>query len=122
MRLIAFTLILLATALSGCTTKSKAKANTRAAYAAGQQQALALTADARRVNIRFLGPVRQTEVLWEEGLTLAQAIAVADYADARSPNTIVIIRQRERVIVSPRDLLAGKDISLEPGDIVEIHP
>lgn len=122
MRLLVLAILLLATAVGGCTTRSKANARARAAFAAGQQQALAQAADARRINIRFLGPVRQPEILWQDGLTLAQAIALADYADARDPNVILIIRQRERVPVSPRDLLAGKDLPLEPGDTIEIHP
>lgn len=122
MHIFALALLLLATALGGCTTRSKANAHTRAAYAAGQQQGVFQTAEARRINIRFIGPVRQTEILWQDGLTLAQAIAAAGYTDARDPNTILIIRQRERVPVSPRDLLNGKDFPLEPGDTVEIHP
>jgi hypothetical protein len=122
MRFFAFALLLLAALFGGCTTKSKANARARAAYAAGQQQALALAAEARRINIRFIGPVRQSEILWQDDLTLVQAIAAAGYADARNPNVICIIRQRERVPVSPRDLLSGKDIPLEPGDTVEIHP
>jgi hypothetical protein len=122
MRLFTLALLLLATALGGCTTRSKANARARAAYAAGQQQALVQAAEARRINIRFIGPVRQSEILWQDGLTLAQAIAAAGYADARDPNTILIIRQRGRVSVAPRDLLAGKDFPLEPGDTVEIHP
>lgn len=115
-------LLALALLLGGCTTKSKADARARAAFAAGQQQALSQSTDARRVNIRFIGPVRQSEVPWRDDLTLAQAIAAAGYADRRDPNVILIIRQRERVPVSPQDLLAGKDVPLEPGDTVEIHP
>ena len=115
-------LLVLTTVLGGCITRSKANARARAAYAAGQQQAFAQIADARRINIRFIGPVRQLEVPWQDGLTLAQAIAAAGYTDARDPTVILIIRQRERVPVSPRDLLAGKDVPLEPGDTVEIHP
>ena len=108
--------------LGGCTTKSKANARARAAFGAGQQQAFNQITEARRINIRFLGPVRQPEIPWQDGLTLARAIAAAGYTDARDPGVIVIIRQRERVNVSPRDLLAGKDYLLEPGDTVEIHP
>ena len=115
-------LLLPALVTGGCVAKSKANARSRAAYAAGQQQALGQTADARRINIRFIGPVRQLEVPWQDGLTLSQAVAAAGYTDARDPNIILIIRQRERVSVSPRDLLAGKDFPLEPGDTVEIHP
>lgn len=78
--------------------------------------------EARRINIRVLGPVRQPEVPWQDGLTLIQALAIANYSDPRDPRSITIIRQRERAVVSPRDLLAGKDVPLEPGDTVEILP
>lgn len=107
---------------SSCTTRSKARANAEAAFRAGQQQAFANLAEARRVNIRFIGPVRNAEIVWSDNLTLLQAIAAAEYSDARNPNVILIIRQRERVNIPPRELLAGKDWPLEPGDTVEIHP
>jgi len=116
------TYLLLPLLLGGCVSKSNAIARAHAAFAAGQQQGINQVADARRVNIQFIGPVRQFEVPWEEGLTLAQAIAVAGYTDARDPVVIWIIRQRERVPVSPRDLLAGKDYPLEPGDTVMMRP
>jgi hypothetical protein len=114
--------LLLALALAGCTTRSKANKQSREAFAAGQRQGLAQVADAQRVNIRFVGPVRQPEIPWAEGLTLAQAIAVADYVDARNPRAIVIIRQGRRIPIEPETLLRGEDLPLEPGDTVEIHP
>ena len=116
------TLLALPILLGGCVTKSNAKARANAAYAAGQQQGIGQTAEARRVNIRFIGPVRQFEVPWQDGLTLSQAIVTAGYTDARDPSVIWLIRQRERVAVSPRDLLAGKDVPLEPGDTVMMQP
>ena len=107
---------------TGCTTRSKAHARAREAFQAGQSQGVAQANEARRINIRILGPVQQAEVHWQDGLTLLQAIAAAGYLDSRDPNVIFIIRQRERIQVSPRDLLAGKDQPLEPGDTVESHP
>ncbi len=122
MNLLAPILLGLTLALAGCTTRSKADARARAAYAAGQQQAMNQMTEARRVNIRLVGPVQYSEVLWQDGLTLAQAIAAAGYRDARDPRVIVIVRQRERISVLPQDLLAGKDTPLEPGDTIEIRP
>jgi hypothetical protein len=107
---------------SGCTTRSKARADARFAYQAGQEQAFANVSEARRINIRFIGPVRHAEIIWADGLTLAQAIAAADYWDSRDPKVVMIIRQRERISVSPRDLLNGRDWPLEPGDTIEMHP
>ena len=114
--------LLLALALVGCTTRAKANKQAREAFAAGQRQGFAQAAEARRINIRFLGPVRQPEIAWADGLTLAQAIAAAEYADARNPQTIVIVRQSGRIPVDPKILLRGEDLPLEPGDTVEIHP
>ena len=122
MRTLTIAPLLLALALAGCTTKSKANKQSREAFAAGQRQGLAQAADTQRVNIRVLGPVRQPEVTWADGLTLAQAIAAADYADARNPRAIVIIRQGRRIPIEPETLLRGEDLPLEPGDTVEIHP
>lgn len=107
---------------TSCTTRSKAQARAREAFMAGQSQGVAQANEARRINIRFLGPVRQPEVPWQEGLTLLQAIAAAGYSDPRDPNVVTLIRQRERVPIPPQALLAGKDVPLEPGDTVEIHP
>lgn len=122
MKLLVWLVLLSALTLAGCTTKSKANTRAYEAFLAGQRQGIEQVNDARRINIRFLGPVRFPEVRWEDGLTLLQAIAAAEYADARDPRVIVIIRQSGRVPVSPHDLLAGKDVPLAPGDTVEIHP
>ena len=78
--------------------------------------------DARRTSVRIVGNVRNAEIAWSEDLTLAQAVAEADYQGAGTPHEILIIRQRERFVVDPNTLLNGRDWPLEPGDTVEIHP
>lgn len=115
-------LLLLTLPLCGCTTKSRAKAKAQAAFAAGQQQAFTQLNDARRVNIRVLGPVRNPEIAWVNGLTLAQVIAAADCTFEHDPKAISIIRQRGRFPIDPNLLLQGQDVPLEPGDTVEIQP
>ena len=119
-----FLIFLLAsfTVFSGCTTRSKANARAREAFVAGQRAGFSQADDARRTNIRVLGPVRQPEIAWTDGLTLARVIAAAGYSDARDPRTIVVIRQREQIPFDPKALLRGDDLPLEPGDTVEIHP
>lgn len=112
----------LAFVLCGCVSRSRAQARANAAFAAGQRQAFHEVSEARRVNIRVLGPVRHPEVEWAEGLTLAEAIVAADYAWPSDPRAIFIIRQRERVFVDPQQLLRGHDVPLEPGDTIEIQP
>ena len=115
-------LLALAAVFPGCTTRSKANARAREAFVAGQRAGFVQADDARRTNIRVLGPVRQPEIAWVDGLTLARVIAAAGYSDARDPRSIVVIRQREQIPFDPQALLRGDDLPLEPGDTVEIHP
>jgi hypothetical protein len=115
-------LFLLAVAAGGCTSRSKAQAQSQAAYAAGQQQAMVRMHDAQRTSVRVLGNVRNSEILWEDGLTLAQVIVAAECVGQHNPRQIVVVRQRERFPVDPNALLRGEDMLLEPGDTVEIHP
>ena len=112
--------LLLGLAFSGCTTRSKARA--QAAFAAGQQQALAQLRDAQRMIIRVLGNVRNPEIPWTEGLTLAQAIVAAGCYDQRDPREVVVIRRGERIAIEAKVLLRGDDVPLEAGDTIEIHP
>lgn len=115
-------LLALIAVVAGCTTRASANARARQAFVAGQRAGFAQADDARRTSIRVLGPVRQPEIAWTEGLTLAGVIAAAGYSDVRDPSTVVVIRQRERIPFDPRALLRGDDMPLEPGDTVEIHP
>ncbi len=115
-------LLLLPPLLAGCTTKSQARAEAKAAYLAGQQQSFANMQEARRTNIRILGSVRNPVVEWTDGLTLAQAIIAADYTLPRNPSEIVVIRQRERITVNLKEFLRGNDLPLELGDTIEIKP
>ncbi len=114
-------LLLLVVVFAGCTTKAKARAEARAAFVAGQQQAFAQMQEARRTNIRVIGNVQNHEIEWAENLTLSQAIAMANYTPRFNPTEITVIRQREQIRVNPKDLLQGKDVPLEPGDTVEIR-
>ena len=114
--------LLLVLALSGCTTRSKAKAQAQAAFAAGQQQALDQMRDAQRTNIRVIGNVRNPDVPWAEGLTLAQAIVAAGCYDQRDPREVVLIRRGERIAIDTKILLRGDDVPVEAGDTIEIHP
>lgn len=115
-------LFLAALPLCGCTTRSKARAEAQAAFAAGQQQAYTQMLQAQRTNIRVLGPVRNPEIPWADGLTLGQVIAAADCTFENDPKVISVIRQRGRIPVDPSILLQGRDVPLEPGDTVEIQP
>ena len=76
-------LLLLSLAASGCVSRTKVQAEVRAAYLAGQRDAYAHMAADQRTSIKVFGPVQNPEVPWVEGLTLAQAIATANYTGAR---------------------------------------
>ena len=115
-------LLLTGLAACGCTSRSKAQARAQAAYAAGQQQAIARMSEAQRTGIRVMGNVRNPEITWTDGLTLAQVIVAAEYLGQHNPRQIAVVRQRERFPVDPNALLRGQDVPLEPGDTVEIHP
>jgi hypothetical protein len=119
--LIAALLVSTMMALSGCVTKSKANADARAAYLAGQKDAYAAIAAAQRTGIKVVGPVQNPEVPWVEGLTLAQAIATATYIAQGNPKEIILLRRGESATIDPRDLLNGHDVPLEPGDTITLR-
>lgn len=129
-------LLLLAVLSTGCTTKSKAKAEARSAFMAGQMQALQQAEQQRQAasavqpaahvapaSVSVMGEVGNPQVLWVPGLTLAQAIFAAQYRGARDPRFILIIRGDQNFKVNPRQLLDGLiNPVLEPGDVVELRP
>ena len=114
-------ILFLALVAGGCTTKSKAKADARAAYLAGQNAVLSRQQMQQRTSIVVIGSVQNPEVEWVEGLTLAQAIATANYTGFREPKEIILTRRGEDGRINPKDLLHGADVPLEPGDTITIH-
>lgn len=113
--------LLVATAVSGCTSKSKAHAEAAKAFRAGQAQE-SQAQDARRNGITFTGPVLNPIVPWTEGLTLAQAIVAARWSGLRDPRLVVITRAGEQVEMTPSQSLAAAELPMEPGDQVELVP
>ncbi len=107
--------------LCGCVTRAKANADARAAYLAGQKDAFATIAATQRTGIKIFGPVQNIEVPWVEGLTLAQAIATANYTAPGNPKEIILLRRGESATIDPRDLLNGHDVPLEPGDTITLR-
>jgi len=109
----------------GCVSKSKAQTQAQiqaqAAYLAGQNAALRQQ-QAQAPGVTVVGPVQNPDVPWVEGLTLAQAIATANYLDSREPRQIVITRNGESAIVDPKILLSGAVVPLEAGDVIELRP
>jgi hypothetical protein len=115
---------LLLLALSGCVTKSHAEAQARAAFVAGQQQAMERMrqSQAQGPTVTFLGPVKNILVPWTAELTLAKAIVAADYFGPKDPGEIIIRRGGEEIRLDPKKLLGGEDVPLMPRDIVELKP
>lgn len=105
--------------LSGCVSKAKAEAQARAAFMAGQQQALQQI-QAHGPSVTVIGEVRNKFIPWTAELTLAKAIVAAEYVGTTDPIEIVIHRSGEQIILSTQDVLAGSDAPLQPRDIVEL--
>ncbi len=106
---------------AGCVTQSKADAQARQAFLAGQQQAMQMykTEQARGPNVTFIGPVRTPVIPWTQGLTLAQAIVYAGY-QGPEPTDIIIVRNGQGTRIDPAKLLKGEDVPLDAGDVVNI--
>jgi hypothetical protein len=118
--------LLLAGTFGGCVSKSKADAKARAAYIAGQQQAMMRIQQAQTQGqgpcVTVNGEVRNHVVPWTEGLTLAKAVVAADYIGAADPGQILIVHNGLATRVELSQLLSGLDIPLQPGDIIQLMP
>lgn len=113
-------ILILILPLVGCTTKSKANAQSRAAFLAGKNSALQM--QPQGLTVAVFGPVRNHLIAWTDELTLAKAIVAAEYQEQRNPREILIRRGGEEFRISPQTLLKGDDISLQPRDEIIINP
>jgi outer membrane murein-binding lipoprotein Lpp len=112
--------------LAGCTTKSTAQAKAQQAYLAGQNAALRQQLEQQQQasqapGVTVVGPVQNSQVPWVAGLTLAQAVATANYLGAQAPKEIIITRQGESAKLGADVLLNGVAVPLAPGDVVELR-
>ncbi len=114
--------ISVAALLAGCTTKSESQARAQESFLAGQNAALRQQRAAQFSGVTIVGPVQNPQVPWVAGLTLAQAIATANYLDSNEPKTIIIMRQGESATLDAKVLLNGAQVPLEPGDVIELRP
>jgi hypothetical protein len=114
-------ILFLALATTGCTTKSAARLKAQNAFLAGQNAALQRQQAARAAGVTIVGPVQNPQVPWVAGLTLAQAVATANYTGAEAPKQIIITRQGESATLDAEVLLNGTDIPLEVGDVIELR-
>jgi hypothetical protein len=113
---------ILALSSTGCVSKSKAQADARAAFMAGQQQGMiARTPQPAHNAVTLVGPVRTPSLTWTQDLTLAKAIVDAGYESAVDPTQIMIVRNGQAIPVDPQSLLAGQDVPLLPGDMIVLQ-
>jgi hypothetical protein len=110
---------------SGCVTKAKAREQAQAAFLAGQQQAMLRMQQqqlqqARGAIVSFVGPITTPNIPWTSDLTLSQAIVQAGYTGGGDPSHIFIVRNGQAIQVDMRQLLAGQDQPLMPGDVVQL--
>jgi hypothetical protein len=119
----------LALAVTGCAShKNKNDDQLRRAYAAGaaaaqmqmqqhqMQQPVIPPSDDPQV--RILGPVKNSVLVWSEGLSLARALVLAEYQRNSAPSSITIYRNNQPLQIDPQAVLNGADFPLFPGDIV----
>ncbi len=106
----------------GCISKSKADAQAREAYQAGQRDAQTRMAQQPQVpSVTILGDVKNHAIPWTQDLTVAKAILAAGYSARTDPTDIVIVRDGKGTKVDPQKLLAGEDVPLQAGDVVAIR-
>ena len=118
---ILFAISMLALVVAGCTTKSDARMKAQEAFLEGQNAALRQQQALQTPSVMIVGPVQNPQVPWVAGLTLAQAVATANYIGPDEPKQIIITRQGESAALDPKDLLNGTDFPLEIGDVIELR-
>jgi type II secretory pathway pseudopilin PulG len=120
---IIFAILALVLAATGCATKSKARLKEQNAFLAGQNTALRQqqAAQAAASGVTIVGAVQNPQVPWVTGLTLAQAVATANYVGSEEPRKIIITRNGESAALDAKVLLDGTVIPLEIGDVIELR-
>lgn len=114
---------------SGCHSESKAQLREKNAFLAGQNSVLlqqqaqaAQQTAAQSPSIQVLGAVQHPQVPWVSGLTLAQAIATANYVGQAEPKQIIITQSNgETATLDASAILNGTDIPLQIGDVIELR-
>ena len=112
-----------ALAAAGCASRSQAKLREQNAYLAGQNAALLQQAQTGLAapGVTVLGAVQHAQVPWVSGLTLAQAVATANYIGTEDPKQVILTHHGESAVLDASVLLGGASIPLEIGDIVELR-
>jgi hypothetical protein len=111
-------ILILALVASGCADNARQQRQQQAAYLAGQNAALQAQ---QNPSVIVAGSVQNSTVPWVQGLTLAQAIATANYLGQTPPKTITIIRNGESASLDAKILFQGAVVPLEAGDVIELQ-
>ena len=109
--------------ISGCVSKSKAQAEAKAAFLAGQRQAamMAWQSQIKGPTVTVIGEVRNPLVPWTTELTLAKAVLAAEYYGQKDPSEILIQRNGQEIRYDPKQLLDGTDVQLQPSDVIQLR-
>jgi len=110
---------------SGCVSKATAKAQAQTAFLAGQNQAMMRMQQqqlqqARGATVSFVGPFTNPNIPWTTDLTLREAIVQGGYTGSADPTRIFIVRNGQAIQVDTKQLLAGQDQPVMPGDVIQI--
>jgi hypothetical protein len=114
-----FAMLALAFFIAGCTTKFRAQMEARQAFLEGQNATL--KQQVGKAGVTLIGAVENSFVPWIVGLTLAQAVATANFIGADEPQQIILTRHGESATLDAKVLLNGPTIPLEPGDVIELR-
>jgi hypothetical protein len=106
--------------MAGCVSKSRADAQAKAAFIAGQQQAMVELLQ-RQNAIKVIGPVKCPVIPWDPEMTLAKALVAAEYNGSTDPVEIILVRGGLATRFDVKELLAGHDVPVQAGDIVQIR-
>jgi hypothetical protein len=106
---------------SGCETKSRARLEAQQAYVAGQEQVLQQSRPKPQI-VTVTGPVRNSIIPWTEDMTLSKAYKAAEYTGYIRPRLLRITSEGQTAEIKFSLLLDGRDMPLEPGDIIEVVP
>ena len=118
-RTASFVVLALTLLAGGCAHRKEEQL--KEALKARERQVQALT-EQQQPAVFFKGDIRYPRVPWKEGLTLAEALATAQYTWNWDPHYITVTREGEVHPVNPRQLLRGQDNPvLEPGDVIEVR-
>jgi len=107
--------------MTGCVSKAKAREQARAAFLAGQRQAIQQMQVRGGPFVTVVGPVKNTLLPWTGDLTLAKALLAAEYYGPKEPSGIVVRRGAEQIPIDPKRFLAGEDFPLQPRDVIELR-